>query len=260
VRRQRLALPAVALTIALVCWIGIVMAFAIPDSLKVWQQGTVAIQYAAVFPVLLGLYYLRYRVPLSLALCIMTALGLLLTVVFRLMQAASGDPEFPFNAPTLLSGIFVVCALGLFLTALYFDLGDRLRKTTRSDIAFWLHLGAAPALLYSTISLFSFGAGWFDIAENVSIKTPVVVVTVAILMLIGLVIDRRAFVTSGLLSLGLAIYGIFRQGNATIDTYLFTTLVVVGTIVLVIGTGWMPLRRLVLRALPPAMSERLPPA
>lgn len=260
VRRQRLALPAVALTIALVCWIAIVMAFAIPDSLKVWQEGTVAIQYAAVFPVLLGLYYLRYRVPLSLALCIMTALGLLLTVVFRLMQAASGDPEFPFNAPVLLSGIFVACALGLFLAALYFDLGDRLRKTTRSDIAFWLHLGAAPALLYSTISLFSFGSGWFDIAENVSIKTPVVVATVAILMLIGLVIDRRAFVTSGLLSLGLAIYGIFRQGNATIDTYLFTTLVVVGTIVLIIGTGWMPLRRLVLRVLPPAVSERLPPA
>lgn len=86
-----------------------------------------------------------------------------------------------------------------------------------------------------------------------------VVATVAALMLIGLIIDRRAFVTSGVLSLGVAIFGVVRKGNATVDTYIFTTLIVVGAIVLIIGTGWMPLRRLVLRALPPAIAKRLPP-
>ncbi|MGO7631745.1 hypothetical protein ACC692_37090, partial [Rhizobium ruizarguesonis] len=67
-----------------------------------------------------------------------------------------------------------------------------------------------------------------DVAQTVSIKTPIIVISVAVLMLIGLFIDRRAFVTSGLLSLGFAIYGIFLQGSATVDTYIFTTLIVVG--------------------------------
>lgn len=260
VKRQRLALPAIALTVALFCWTAVFMALWYPEQEDFWLGTNRTVGFIAAFPVVLGLYYLRYRVPLSLALCIMSALGLLLVLLVRLLQWASGDTLFLVNHPGILSIIFVACALGLFALALRFDLRDRLRRTTRSDIAFWLHLGAAPALLYSIFALFSLQGGWTDVMETVSIRTPVVVITVALLMFIGVVIDRRAFVTSGLLSLGAAIYGIFRQGSATVDIYIFTTLIVVGLIVLVIGTGWMPLRRLVLRSLPPAFAERLPPA
>ncbi|EJC80505.1 hypothetical protein Rleg4DRAFT_2136 [Rhizobium leguminosarum bv. trifolii WSM2297] len=258
VRRQRLALPAVALTIALFCWTFLLMSHVFTP----WTSeiGSELTQFVAGFPILLGLYYARYRVPLSLALSIMSTLALVLTLLLRLVQWLSGNPAFFVDHLAVLAAVSLVCALGLFATALYFDLGDRLRRTTRSDIAFWLHLGAAPALLYSTVSLLSLGEGGhiFDLA-NVSARTPVVVATVAALMLIGLVIDRRAFVTSGLLSLGAAIFSVFRHGSATVDTYIYTTLIVVGAIVLIVGTGWMPLRRLVLRALPAAISQRLPP-
>lgn len=262
VRRQRLALPAVSLTIALFCWTVLLMSFVFkPVVVSGFDDiARVMTQFVAGFPIILGAYYALYRVPLALALCIMSALALVLTLLLRLMQWASGDPAFFGHHPIVLALVFLVCALGLFATALYFDLGDRLRRTTRSDIAFWLHLGAAPALLYSVRLLISFDGNLLDVAQTVSIKTPIIVVSVAVLMLIGLVIDRRAFVTSGLLSLGFAIYGIFRQGSATVDTYIFTTLIVVGAIVLVIGTGWMPLRRIVLRALPTVISQRLPPA
>lgn len=258
VRRQRLALPAVSLVIALFCWIFFLMSRVFTP----WTSeiGADLTQFVAGFPIILGVYYARYRVPLSLALTIMSTLALVLTLLLRLVQWLSGNPAFFVDHLGVLAAVAFVCALGLFATALYFDLGDRLRRTTRSDIAFWLHLGAAPALLYSTVSLLSFGEGGriFDLA-NMSARTPVVVATVAALMLIGLVIDRRAFVTSGLLSLGAAIFSVVRKGNATVDTYIFTTLIVVGAIVLIIGTGWMPLRRLVLRALPPAIANRLPP-
>ncbi|NKL62220.1 hypothetical protein [Rhizobium leguminosarum] len=261
VRRQRLALPAVSLTIALFCWTFLLMSFFFKPGTAFFNDiGADMTQFVAGFPIILALYYARYRVPLSLALCIMSALALVFTLLLRLLQWASGDPAFFGNHPMVLAVIFLVCALGLFATALYFDLGDRLRQTTRSDIAFWLHLGAAPALLFSVRLLISFDGSWLDVAQTVSIKTPIVVISVAVLMLIGLVIDRRAFVTSGLLSLGFAIYGIFRQGSATVDTYIYTTLIVVGAIVLIIGTGWMPLRRIVLRALPAAISQKLPPA
>ncbi|ANK92587.1 MULTISPECIES: hypothetical protein [Rhizobium] len=258
VRRQRLALPAVSLTVALFCWTFLLMSRVFTP----WTSeiGADLTQFVAGFPILLCVYYARYRVPLSLALTIISTLALVLTLLLRLVQWLSGNPAFFVDHLGMLAAVAFVCALGLFATALYFDLGDRLRRTTRSDIAFWLHLGAAPALLYSTVSLLSFGeAGHiFDLA-NMSARTPVVVATVAALMLIGLVIDRRAFVTSGLLSLGVAIFSVVRKGNATVDTYIFTTLIVVGAIVLIIGTGWMPLRRLVLRALPPAIANRLPP-
>ncbi|AHG46310.1 membrane protein [Rhizobium leguminosarum bv. trifolii CB782] len=258
VRRQRLALPAVSLTIALFCWTFLLMSRVFTP----WTSeiGAELTQFVAGFPILLGIYYARYRVPLSLALAIISTLALVLTLLLRLVQSLSGNPAFFVDHLAVLAAVSLVCALGLFATALYFDLGDRLRRTTRSDIAFWLHLGAAPALLYSTVSLLSLGEGGriFDLA-NASARTPVVVATVAALMLIGLIIDRRAFVTSGLLSLGVAIFSVFRHGSATVDTYIFTTLIVVGAIVLIVGTGWMPLRRQVLRALPAAISQRLPP-
>ncbi|NKL01090.1 hypothetical protein GFM02_23190 [Rhizobium leguminosarum bv. viciae] len=261
VRSQRLALPAVSLTIALFCWTWPLMSGFFPP----WAQtsgsfGAEVTQLVAGFPIILGVYYARYRVPLALALSIMSTLAFVLTLLLRLVQWVSGNPTFFADHLAVLAAVSLVCALGLFATALYFDLGDRLRRTTRSDIAFWLHLGAAPAMLYSTVSLLSFEESGriFDLA-NMSARTPVVVATVAALMLIGLVIDRRAFVTSGLLSLGVAIFSVFRHGSATVDTYIYTTLIVVGAIVLIIGTGWMPLRRMLLRALPPAIANRLPP-
>ncbi|TCS04764.1 hypothetical protein EV281_103440 [Rhizobium sp. BK418] len=260
VKRQRLALPAVVLTLAAFAWTFRMMLSIYPPNADLWVTGDGIDGFIVAFPVVMGLFYVRYRVPLALALAIFAALALVLALVFRLLQWVSGDDAFILNHPTLVSFILFACAVGLFIAALGFDLSDRFRRTTRSDVAFWLHLVAAPALLYSIRILLSLDGGWLEIMDPNSFKTPVVVVIVGLLMLIGLIIDRRAFVTSGLLTLGLAIYGIFRQGSATIDTYIFGTLIIVGVIVLVIGTGWIPLRRIVLGALPSIVVERLPPA
>jgi hypothetical protein len=154
----------------------------------------------------------------------------------------------------------LISALCLFAIALYFDLRDVRRQTLRSDIAFWLHLGAAPALLYSVLGVWIGGISLLGQDHAYSTWVSAVVITVAAMMLIGLIIDRRAFVTAGLMSLGLAIYGVFKQGNAGVDTYFYLTLLVVGVIVLVIGIGWVPLRRLTLRLLPHSLSSRLPRA
>jgi hypothetical protein len=261
VRRQRLALPAVALTIALAVWTASSAAQWLDDSLSfVAIGGNVALQYTLAFPVVLGLFYLLYRVPLALALTIMGAAVVFMQLVLRALGWLTGDPLFEVNHPLVLSIIAIACAVGLFALAMTFDLRDPLRRTVNSDVAFWLHLGAAPALLYSVISLAGLSGGTLAALQTVSFRTPVVIATVIALMLIGLVIDRRAFVTSGLVSLGFAVYGIFRQGDARVDTYIYITLLTVGVIVLVIGTGWMPLRRFVMRRLPVAIQEKLPPA
>lgn len=260
VKRQRLALPAVMLTIALVLWTGNFTSVWLAQKINLLHGAGAGIRFAAMFPPILGIYYLRYRVPLALALCIMSVLVLLLELFCRALQWASGDPLLFVNHPGILSAIFLACALGLFGVALYFDLADRERRTRRSDTAFWLHLGAAPAILYSTMAVFALHGDLLELTQAISAKTFVVVATVVVLMLVGLIIDRRAFVTSGLLSLGYALYGVFRMGSATMDTYVFMTLLVVGVIVLVIGTGWMWLRRIVVGALPAGMAGKLPPA
>jgi hypothetical protein len=260
VRRQRLALPAVALTIALSCATFSLARVWWPGGITVFSSGIGTTGLTAISCAAFGLYYLRYRVPLSLALCIASAFAMVLSIVLRGLVWASGDELLLVNHPAIVSWISIASAVALFATSLRFDLSDVKRVTTRSDIAFWLHMGAAPALLYSIVSLSLFNGGLTELAQTVSIKTPLVVCTVAVLMLIGLIIDRRAFVTSGLLSLGFAIYGIFQQGHWAMDTYVFATLLVIGVIVLVIGTGWMPLRRRVVNALPAALARRLPPA
>ncbi|KQV64511.1 hypothetical protein [Rhizobium sp. Root1220] len=261
VRRQRLALPAVALTVMLAVWTAVTSASWLDGSSTfIAIGGNRALQFTLAFPVVLGLFYLLYRIPLALALAVIGATVVVLQLVLRLLSWLTDDPLFEINHPVVLSVIAIVCAVGLFALAMRFDVRDPLRRTINSDIAFWLHLGAAPALLYSVVSLAGFNGGTLAALQTVSFRTPLVVATVAALMLVGLVIDRRAFVTSGLLSLGFALYGIFRQGDARVDTYIFITLLTVGVIVLVIGTGWMPLRRFVMRQLPVAMQEKLPPA
>ena len=262
VRRQRLALPAVALTIAFVQWIAFVSAAVIDVEIEGLSPVLYALAYVAPFPLLLSAFYWRYRVPLSLALTLMTACGLALACFFYLLTILTGDPEFILHHPVATSIILLVAALGLFSVAMYFDLKDPARQTRNSDVAFWLHLGAAPALLYAMLSFVFIGDldGFAVFSENAgSAEALKVVAIVTLFMAVGLIIDRRAFVTSGLLSLGYAIYTLFDKANLSLDVYVFVTLLIVGVVVLTIGVGWPWFRRLVVLTLPPSLQAKLPP-
>ncbi|MEF0938673.1 hypothetical protein [Rhizobium sp. BR 362] len=266
VRRQRLALPAVVLTIALVHWTFwvAVMSFGTQNAggsglMTSW------ITIALPFPPLLALYYWRYRVPLSLAMLLFSLFTLSLAAVFYLIGVATGASNVVLNYPLPSLGIMFAAALGAFAVAMRFDLSDRNRSTRRSDVAFWLHLVTAPALLYTAILLvFQLEARNSDaffltgIEHGGYAQALTIVAIVVIMMLVGLIIDRRAFVTAGLMSLGVAIGVILRQNNAGLDKVSFIVLMIVGLIVLVIGVGWPYLRRAVVRLLPTFVQGRLP--
>ncbi len=262
VRRQRLALPAVALTVAFVQWIAVVAALVLDTDAEAISPAVYALLFVLPFPVLLAPFYWRYRVPLSLALLLMTTCGLGLVALFNGIIAASGDPSFILNHRTATSVILLAAALALFALALSFDLKDPARTTRNSDVAFWMHLGAAPALLYAMLSFVFIRdvAGFTVFSENAgSLEAFLVVVIVAMFMGIGLVIDRRAFVTSGLLSLGFAIYKLFEKAQMELGVYVFVTLLIVGLVVLTIGVGWPWFRRGVVSTLPLSLQAKLPP-
>ena len=268
VRRQRLALPAVVLTVALVVWVFYMVVSYVSSTPTLSDNFTIgAIVLVAPFPLSLALFYWRYRVPLSLALFLFSLFGLFLAAVFYVAGTVTGSSNVPADYPIQTMMILLVTALGSFALAMRYDLSDPQRVTRRSDVAFWLHLATAPALLYSTIllalrlELASSGIVFTNLTDALFggyLQAVTVLVAVLVMMLIGLIIDRRAFVTAGLVSLGLATAAILRHNNAGLDKVGFLVLMIVGLVVLVIGIGWTDLRRLIVRRLPAGVQARLP--
>ncbi|MBN8951325.1 MULTISPECIES: hypothetical protein [unclassified Rhizobium] len=268
VRRQRLALPAVVLTVALVVWVFYTVVSYVSSTPALSDNFTIgAIVLVAPFPLSLALFYWRYRVPLSLALFLFSLFGLFLAAVFYVAGTVTGSSNVPADYPIQTMMILLVTALGSFALAMRYDLSDPQRVTRRSDVAFWLHLATAPALLYSTIllalrlELASSGIVFTNLTDALFggyLQAVTVLVAVLVMMLIGLIIDRRAFVTAGLVSLGLATAAILRHNDAGLDKVGFLVLMIVGLVVLVIGIGWTDLRRIVVRRLPASMQARLP--
>lgn len=268
VRRQRLALPAVVLTVALVAWVFHTVITYVGSTPALSENFTIgAIVIAAPFPLSLALFYWRYRVPLSLALLLFSLFGLFLAGVFYIAGTVTGSANVPADYPIQTLMILLVTAIGSFVLAMRFDLSDPQRVTRRSDVAFWLHLATAPALLYSTVllalrlELASSGTVFTNLTDVLFggyLQAVTVLIAVLAMMLIGLVIDRRAFVTAGLVSLGLATAAILRHNNASFDKIGFLVLMIVGLVVLVIGVGWVDLRGIVVRRLPAGVQARLP--
>lgn len=265
VYRQRLALPAVALT-ALFAVAAFFTLLPIAEAATGGGErpaSAMLLFFALVAPILA--FWWRYRVPVALA----TAIAAIVAATFSLalvgLQQVTAATAISESHPFAVAATGLVFAGALFAVAMAFDMRDRLRQTRRSDVAFWLHLAAAPALMFALFALFApifsssgFGFWW---AANPGLREALVAVgVVAAMMLVGIVIDRRAFVTSGLISLGAAVAVLAK--SAAIDASAFATLPLfaVGVIVLLLGTGWQALRRQIVAILPLAIAARVPPA
>lgn len=261
VRRQRLALPAFCLTGFYTAAVyAVVTGLVTPLPSDGYPPFTFFLLLFSV-PLSLVPFYLRYRVPVALAAMIgsafLFAYLFMLALVGAITEQSFGSGSMPWFAHM----IGLVLALGLFGAAMAFDLSDRLRITRRSDVAFWLHLAAAPMLLFIIFAMTTGGDGGFWWAADPDPGDALMaIVLVFAMMAIGVVIDRRAFVTSGLVSLGVAIFVLSREADIAVGSTEALAILAVGLIVLAMGTGWRGLRRIALSGLPQTMRDRLPPA
>ena len=74
-----------------------------------------------------------------------------------------------------------------------------------------------------------------------------------------MIIDRRAILVSGLLYAGIAFGALIKtMGFASSNLLLPTVLLTLGGFILLLSAGWLPLRRAILRRLPPPLAGRLP--
>lgn len=262
VRRQRLALPAVALTLAMAIWTAFLCRM-IVDALGVPTGGhlSFALEFLS-FPLIMLAFYWRYRIPVALACVILSFFAVVFVLLIALLETGLKSPDILIDHPHAVLLLGIGAALGLFAVAMTYDLSDPARVSRRSDIAFWLHLAAAPALLYAGLAalfLARFGTlGTLD-SQMSDVSTPAVILLVALLMLIGVVIDRRAFVTSGLLTLIVTVTTLLRNSRIEMDNIIFLALITVGVIVLTVGIGWQPLRRVIVGSFPQGLKAKLPP-
>lgn len=126
-----------------------------------------------------------------------------------------------------------------FVAALYFDLKDPLRTGGASKTAFWLHILAGPAIVNTvTLTLFNIGG-----AAGHVLTVSMLVVTA----FMSLVIDRRSFLTAGLVYIG-AVLGFLTDAFG--DNGFYVNALIIGILVTSLGTWWRGLRRIVMSALP----------
>jgi hypothetical protein len=187
-------------------------------------------------------HWRRFHVPITIAAltCALgaTAIGLFMAAV------PSAHEAWPW--------ILLLCGLAMFAFAMWWDMSDRLRQTRRSDVAFWLHLAAAPAIAHPIFNLL----GVID--DQVGVATGLVVILLYLAFcVVALAVDRRALLVSSLFYVLFALSNLFERAGA-VSLNVALTALVIGSALLLLSAFWHAARRLVVAALPADLQARLP--
>jgi hypothetical protein len=132
------------------------------------------------------------------------------------------------------------------------DSSDPARVTRRSDVAFWLHLLAAPMIVHPIFTLLGLNDGTATIGEGL-----VVIALYVVLGIAALAIDRRALLVSALAYVLYALSELFKQVGA-VELNIALTALVIGSALLLLSAYWHQARSLIVRRLPEALQSKLP--
>ncbi|UAJ09524.1 hypothetical protein KTC28_14560 [Polymorphobacter megasporae] len=244
-RIRRMALPSIVLLLAFVGGVfGTVLAVTTGgSSLGAETQGSLGVVAAAAAAAIAAyLHWRRFMVPITVAAGAAAVGGTVLATVAALMPVS----------PDLLLVLVLFAGLATFALAMSFDMRDRARVTRWTDVAFWLHLLAAPAIIHPVFALAGLLRG------NPAPGAAVAVIGVyAGLTLVALAIDRRALLVSALAYVVYAIQSLVVSGGA-LDMSLALTALVLGSFLVLLSAAWRPIRARVLAMLPVGLTARLP--
>lgn len=229
-RLRRLALPAIVLLLAFVGGV-------FGAGLAVLDGSDAAPVVASALAALAAwLHWRRFRVPITVAAGAAAGVAL---AVFTIQWLLPGGADW--------LALLLFCAgVVVFACALRWDASDRRRQTRRSDVAFWLHLLAAPLLvhpLFANVSEFGHAPG---IAQMALVLAAYVAIGV-----VSLAINRRALMVS---ALGYVLYAFtaLLKDSGVVDLGFAVTALVIGSALLLLSAFWHPCRERVLRWLPSA--------
>lgn len=152
--------------------------------------------------------------------------------------------ETYFPMATLLFGIVT------FILAMFFDTKDPYRVSRFSASGFWLHVLAAVSIV-NTVGMTLYNSGG---AFGYSMTA----IALFLISLVALIIDRRSFLTAGILYMAVLLYAAFEgEGDGTA---LVLTLLILGIFITILGTWWAQIRSALMKSLPNfPFKNRLPP-
>ena len=250
---RRMALPSILLLLAFIgrvfatAAISLVLAVG-PAALDNNPQlgGVLASVAAATAATAAWLHWRTFRVPITVA----TGAAAVAAIVVGLVVAGLGEQVD--QAKNLILGIVLLLGVGTFLFAMWWDSSDRARLTRRSDVAFWLHLLAAPMIVHPIFSLLGLNDGNATVGEGL-----VVVLLYVVIGLTALAIDRRALLVSALAYVLYALNKLFEQFGA-VELNVALTALIIGSALLMLSAFWHQARAMVVKPLPTGLRDRLP--
>lgn len=251
--KRRMALPSIILLLAFVgavaATVGFIGGYIVgepPKDQQTLYAGVIAAISGAIAAGAAWAHWKRFRVPITVAAGAAAVSG----IVVGLMIAVLGDPDQYKNA---ILGVILVLGIGVFLFAMRWDSSDPSRVTRRSDVAFWLHLLAAPMIAHPIFALLGVTEG-----GNINVGEGLVVVLLYILFgLTALAVDRRALLVSALAYVLFALNELFKQFGA-IELNVALTALVIGSSLLLLSAFWHQAREAVVKPLPDSLRVKLP--
>jgi hypothetical protein len=254
-RQRHMALPSILLLLTYVSGVAVTL---------VWVIGfNIATGFALIFghsatlpgsatlllgPLLIGAatyaHWRRFRVPITIAA------GAGWFIFFGLAMLLGLMPVLRPAAPALL----LACGLAVFALGLRWDMADRNRITRRTDVAFWLHLLAAPLIVHPLFHLLGLLHG------NASPASALAAIAIYLgLGLVALLVDRRALLVSGLFYLFSALSAVLKA-TGMLGHGLAMTALVAGAALLLLSAFWHKARQSVMLFVPAGLRRFLPPA
>lgn len=190
-------------------------------------------------------HWKRFFVPITVASGIAACISFVVTTLLVV---------FPSLAELHMSPVIFCSGVVVLVLAMKWDSSDTARQTRRSDVAFWLHLLAAPLLVHPIFMVL----GVFD-GQLTPLLATVVVAVYAVLAFISLCLDRRALMVSSLFYVLYAFGTLFKE-YGLLGLNFAASALVIGLVLLLLAAFWPSARIWSLQLLPQAWLKKLPPA
>lgn len=243
---KRMAFPAITLVMAFILSSAMV-ALPFTKSLlellnfKISNDTPYFITTAAVGAIAGQLHWKRFKVPITIAATCAVVIGFLYAIFMVNKELVR-----------LIPGFCLVVGMIVFAYAFIWDASDTKRSSHNTDVAFWLHLLAAPLLVHPVFIELGIFEG--DIKPYQSF---LVLGVYLFITCVSLIIDRRALMVS---SLGYVLYtfsSILKSFGA-VELSLAITGLVISIGLLTISAFWHQYRQIVLNFTPTAIRRFVP--
>lgn len=253
-RRRRMALPSIILVLAFAGGVfGTMAGFLVRhgeswfgNQPADWIPGLLLAGMGLVTAAATWFHWKRFMVPITVAAGAAALAGTAIALVLSATGIDHPDEH-------LVLALVLTAGVGIFALAMWWDRSDRVRQTRRSDVAFWLHLLAAPMIAHPIFAL-------LGVTEGDDITSGAAVAVLGIYVLFGMValaIDRRALLVSALAYVLFALTQLFREFGA-VELNVALTAFVIGSALLLLSAFWQNARRVIVGMLPGSLADQLP--